>query len=337
MRVCVLQKYIASTQQFVLRFKCGYDKIVDGNAVVQLVDESEAFYASTKAKTKRCVAKANLEWGITEENPGHTRIVFDVDSSSKLQEVEDSIRLALAQRLEQKKAQEEAVQLKTQEDHERLVKVYAETLQKQRENVLRLQEEHAAAAQLQAKELATAKAIQETEAAAALLQQQQDEAAAQLQAQELAAAKLLEETEAAAALLQQQKDEAAAQLLTQELASAKLLEEIEAAAALLQQQKDEAAAQLQDQELAAAKLLEETEAAAALLQQQKDEAAALVQAKELAAVKPVHASEDTTKADGGDDSMVGEQQAGCGRGSYPRQDINKTIDYLRSYGMGHGW
>ncbi len=49
--------------------------------------------------------------------------MFDVDSSSKVQEVEDSIRLTLAQRLEHKKAQEEAIQLKTQQDHDRLVKV----------------------------------------------------------------------------------------------------------------------------------------------------------------------------------------------------------------------
>jgi len=133
----------------------------------------------------------------------------------------------------------------------------------------------------------------------------------QLQAQELAAAKLLQQTETEAALLLQQQEEAAVQLQVKELAAAKMREEIEAATALLLKQQEEAAVQLQAQELAAAKLLEETEAAAALLQQQNDDAR--------------------------DDSMGCQEVAGWGRGSYPRQDINKTIDCLRSYGMGKGW
>jgi hypothetical protein len=45
--------------------------------VVQLVDESEAFYAATKAKTKRSVDKATREWKITEDEPGPTHVVFD--------------------------------------------------------------------------------------------------------------------------------------------------------------------------------------------------------------------------------------------------------------------
>jgi hypothetical protein len=156
-RVCLLQKYIASTQEFVLRFKCGYNKIVNGNDVVQLADASDALYASTRTKTQRSIATANLEWGNTEENGGPTRFVVDVDSSSKVQGVEYDIRAALAKRLEQKKAQEEALKLKTQ---------------KQRDNVLRLEGEHAAAAQLQGQALAAASAIQELEAAAALVQKQ---------------------------------------------------------------------------------------------------------------------------------------------------------------------
>ena len=183
LRTCVVHKYVASTQEFVLRFKCGYDKIVDGNAVVQLVDQSESFHASTKAKTKRSVAKANLEWGTLVDNAGPTHVVMPVDSSSKVQEVEDSIRLALAQREEQRRqAEEEALakKLKTQEDHDRLMTKYAETIQQQRANILRSQEEHAAAAQLQAQKL-----HEEKEAAAALLQKQHDEAAELLQAQKL--------------------------------------------------------------------------------------------------------------------------------------------------------
>ena len=295
LRECLLEKYIASTQQFVLRFKCGYTKIVDGNEVVQLADASEAFYASTKAKTKRSIAKANKEWENTEENKGATRLVVAVDSSRKEEEVEDAIRSALAQRLVQKKAQEEALELKTQ---------------KQRDNVLRLEGQHAAASQLQAQELAAAALLQqqkdnaaaalleqqqdETDAAAALLQQQQDAAAAEKQAQELAAAKQVEETEAAAALLQQQQEDATAQLQAQELAIAKLLEETEAAAALLQQKQIEVALLLQAKGEAAAKLLQDSEAAAALLQQQQDDAAAQLQAQELAAAKVLAETEAAT-------------------------------------------
>jgi chemotaxis protein histidine kinase CheA len=369
LRICVLQKYIPRTQQFVLQFKCGYVKIVDGNVVVQLVDDSEAFYAATKAKTKRSVDKATREWKITEDEPGPTHVVFDAQSSSNVQGVEDSIRLALAKRLEQRKAQEEAnnkaqeeaKNLKIQQERDSLLAAYAETLQKQRANILRLENENATAAQLQAKEQAVAKAIQEaeaekllqqTEVEAALLLQQQEEAAVQLQAQELAAAKLVKEKEAAAALLLQQQVEAAVQLQAQELAAAKLLEELaaakllqqtEAEAALLLQQQEEAAVQLQVKELAAAKMREEIEAATALLLKQQEEAAVQLQAQELAAAKLLEETEAAAALlqqqndDARDDSMGCQEVAGWGRGSYPRQDINKTIDCLRSYGMGKGW
>jgi hypothetical protein len=106
LRMCMLFKYITSTKQFVLRFKCGFDKIVDANTAVQLFQDSDALYASNKVKTKRSVAIAKKEWDINGDNEAETRIVMDVASSSKVQDVQESIRKALAQKLAEKIARE---------------------------------------------------------------------------------------------------------------------------------------------------------------------------------------------------------------------------------------
>ena len=257
-RVCKLAKYLSRTQQFVLSFKCGYTKIVDANAVVQLFDESESLYASTKIKTKRSVALATQEWDSRgEKNLDDTRVLMDVASESKVQKVNEAVRKALAQRLED-----------TRENETNAKRVLAEQYEKQRVNVLQMQKDEAVAAQLKA-----AHELKAKEDAAALVMQQQTEAAAELKAKEVAANKLKAEEAAAAFVLQQQTD-AATEMKTKEAA---------AAAADLKA-KEVAAEELKAKEAAAAEAeLRAKVAAAALVVQQQTEEAAELKAKEVAA------------------------------------------------------
>ena len=197
LRICMLFKYITSSQQFVLRFKCGYDKLVDANTAVQIFEASDAMYSSAKVKTKRSIALAKNEWNSKGDDEGDTRIVKDVPSSGEVENIQEAIRKALAQNLEDKKAQEveakrllAAVELKQ-----------AATIQKQRDNVLRMQQDAAAA----------------TVAATTLLAQQQEVAAALKKRDEDAAAlKKKEEEEHAAALQKQQQDDLADKRLAQQ-------------------------------------------------------------------------------------------------------------------------
>ena len=61
-RICEITKHLAAQDQFVLRFKCGYEKIVSALALLQLVADSEAMISSKKFKTKKSVLDANNEW-----------------------------------------------------------------------------------------------------------------------------------------------------------------------------------------------------------------------------------------------------------------------------------
>jgi hypothetical protein len=62
LRVCVITKYLAGQEQFVLRFKCGYQKVVEAKTLVQLVADSDGYIASKKHKIKKSLAAANKEW-----------------------------------------------------------------------------------------------------------------------------------------------------------------------------------------------------------------------------------------------------------------------------------
>ena len=192
LRICMLFKYITSSQQFVLRFKCGYDKLVDANTAVQIFEASDAMYSSAKVKTKRSIALAKNEWNSKGDDEGDTRIVKDVPSSGEVENIQEAIRKALAQNLEDKKAQEveakrllAAVELKQ-----------AATIQKQRDNVLRMQQDAAAAT------VAALKKKEDEEHAAALQKKQQDDAADKLLAQQ---------QEDAAALKKKDEEDAAEQ------------------------------------------------------------------------------------------------------------------------------
>ena len=61
-RICEVTTYRASQEVFVLRFSCGYEKIVGGIELIQVVEDSEALTTSKKVTTKKSVFLANTEW-----------------------------------------------------------------------------------------------------------------------------------------------------------------------------------------------------------------------------------------------------------------------------------
>ena len=61
-RICEVTKYLTSEEAFVLRFRCGYEKIVGGIALLQVVEDSEALTTSKKVTTKNSVFLAHAEW-----------------------------------------------------------------------------------------------------------------------------------------------------------------------------------------------------------------------------------------------------------------------------------
>jgi hypothetical protein len=128
-------------------------------------------------------------------------------------------------------------------------------------------------------------------------------------------ARLTKETEEAAAALAEQHKDAADRLQKQK-------ETEEAAEALALQQK-EAADRLQKQK-------ETEEAAEALALQQKEAADQLQKQKE--------AADQLSKEKEAEEAYRrNEEREGIIRGTYPKQDLYKSIDFLRAHGMGQGW
>ena len=62
LRICEVTRYLAAQKKYVLRFKCGYEKIVDALPLIQMVESSAEFMASKKVKTKKGVVEATQEW-----------------------------------------------------------------------------------------------------------------------------------------------------------------------------------------------------------------------------------------------------------------------------------
>ena len=52
-RICEVTRYLAAQKKYVLRFKCGYEKIVDALPLIQMVESSAEVMASKKVKTKK--------------------------------------------------------------------------------------------------------------------------------------------------------------------------------------------------------------------------------------------------------------------------------------------
>jgi hypothetical protein len=129
-RICEVPRYLAAQNSYVLRFKCGYEKIVDAVLLIELVESSGELMASKKMKTKKCVAEAKQEW---EQNLATMSTVLKVaEQSETVASVEVSTPAA-------KFAETEARLLREQQELQ------------QRANVLRQQQKEAIAAAEQEK------------------------------------------------------------------------------------------------------------------------------------------------------------------------------------------
>jgi hypothetical protein len=62
LRIAVVSKFIVQTQQFMLRFKCGYEKIVGAEELVTLLEDGESFVNATKVKIVNSLRLAKNEW-----------------------------------------------------------------------------------------------------------------------------------------------------------------------------------------------------------------------------------------------------------------------------------
>jgi hypothetical protein len=62
LRIAVVSKFIVQTQQFMLRFKCGYEKIVGADELMTLFEDSESFVNATKVKIVNSLRLAKNEW-----------------------------------------------------------------------------------------------------------------------------------------------------------------------------------------------------------------------------------------------------------------------------------
>ena len=60
-RVCVVFKFIVASGEFVLRFKCGYDKFVSADELIHLMRASDILNASTRSRVTKPVRIAHEE------------------------------------------------------------------------------------------------------------------------------------------------------------------------------------------------------------------------------------------------------------------------------------
>ncbi len=58
----MIAKFVVRTQEFILRFKCGYEKMVSCDALMELLEESEAFICAKKVKVVKSFGVAKREW-----------------------------------------------------------------------------------------------------------------------------------------------------------------------------------------------------------------------------------------------------------------------------------
>jgi len=207
LRVCVITKYLAAQEQFVLRFMCGYERVVEANTLVQLVADSDGYMASKKHKTKKSLAAANKEWAeylacLGIKTAKDTRVAVAAPEPC-----EDDVLSELSAQVAAAKKIREEKQLAEDEARARL----ANRSTQQRADVARMQHEEA-----QAAVMATAYAEQKRKETA-------DNAAAELLRTETAnaaAAQARLDAEIAETLRKETADAAAAEQLRKEKASA---------------------------------------------------------------------------------------------------------------------
>ena len=139
LRICVVTRYLKAQEQFVLRFKCAYERVVEPNTLLQLVADSDGFKTSKKHTIKRSVAAANKEWAEYLARPGlKTAKEKSAQVVATEHLAEDETNKLYAQVLAAQK-NVEAKQLAEDEARARFSKQVAQ----QRDNVLQMQHEAA--------------------------------------------------------------------------------------------------------------------------------------------------------------------------------------------------
>ncbi len=61
-RMCVVAKFLVPTLQFVIRFKCGYEKHVEADELIEMADQSKALKYHPRKKVHEQVLEAAEEW-----------------------------------------------------------------------------------------------------------------------------------------------------------------------------------------------------------------------------------------------------------------------------------
>jgi hypothetical protein len=287
LRIGVVTKFVAHTHEFMLRFKCGYEKLIPDHELVLLYDASESFRQNKKVKVKKQVRKAEEEWADKGTAPAER------DLAAQLLLVEE--QLANAQKVKETLAQNLVAKLAKEKEA---------ILAYQRKCVLQMQQFEAAAARTR-QEDELARLQKDQEEAAAIVRDQIQLARTQLDkaAQEETAgnshllpnklqAQIPMEKSAPQPLLVDQATITAQQLHDADQAriTARQLLEVEAARAKVLQEEEEArvtAQQLLEVEAARAKVLVEEENARIRAEQLREEEAArakVLQEEEVARV-----------------------------------------------------
>ena len=310
LRIGVVTKFVAHTHEFMLRFKCGYEKLIPDHELVLLYDASESFTQNKKVKVKKQVRKAEEEWADKGTPPAErdlaAQLLLVEEQHANAQKVKETLAQNLAAKLAKEKEailayqrkcvlqmqQFEAAAARTRQEDElaRLQKDQEEAAAIVRDQILlartqldkAAQEETAGNSHLLPNKL-QAQIPMETSAPQPLLvdqatitaQQLHDADQARITAQQLlevevARAKVLQEEEVARVTAQQ--------LIEMEAARAMLLrEEEQAARAALLLQEEQArvtAEKLRADEVARARLILEEEQARITAQQLREEEAA---------------------------------------------------------------
>ena len=280
-RICEVTRYLAAQKKYVLRFKCGYEKIVDALPLIQMVESSADVMASKKVKTKKGVVQATQEWeqdistkctipNADERCATVPALVVDIDAANF--------------------AETEARLLREQKELQ------------QRASVLRMQQEEATA---------TALALQAKAAAEKSQKKKEDDDALAYAEQE----RLRKESEAATATAIALQEKEAAETLQKKKENDDAL----AFAAQEQLRKESEAS-------TATALALQARVAAETLQKKKEDDDALASAEQERLRKESEVS-----------ARDNEEREGIIKGTYPKQDLFKTLDYLREHGMGKGW
>jgi hypothetical protein len=144
LRICKVVNFMKATHQFFIRFKCAYEKILEEAELIELVQASSELRARAKKRTnmQKQIREAECEWATGT-------IPFTSRTGDNHDKVEEGRRLELEGLLKQQAVLADAMLQKEQaiaEQVQRRTEEYNARIVAQRDAILRLQMEQAAAA-----------------------------------------------------------------------------------------------------------------------------------------------------------------------------------------------